>query len=229
VTSPLNQSFQSKAPDAKFLALVSSWASDQADIMLGFVWKAYDAMVKNMPFVDNRDLERSITQLLEPRIREAMSGDEPYYIQHGPYEHETMVAPPAQPPAYDLAFVLRAEERIMWPIEAKVLETPNQVAAYERDVREEFLKCRYAPFSKAAAMAAYLLSGSDDEAFQAIGKKLGCSLSLAKAFPDRAHRTSIHERTVPSNKRYPKAFVCHHLVMNFVGLDRASKSATSRA
>src|SRR6185312_4972776 len=129
----------SNAPDAKFLVALSHWASDQADVMLGFVWEAYDAMVANMPYVDNRDLERSITQLLEPRIRDAMSGDEPYYIQHGPFERETMAAPPAQPPAYDLAFVLRDEERIMWPIEAKVLETPNQVADYERDIRQEFL------------------------------------------------------------------------------------------
>jgi hypothetical protein len=197
-------------PDKKFLTLVAGWAADQADIMLGFVWEAYDKMLANMPFVDGRDLERSITQLLEPRIRDAMTGDEPYYIQHGSYEHETMLRPPAQPPAYDLAFVFRTEERIMWPIEAKVLETPNQVADYGRDVREEFLTCRYAPFSSAGAMLAYLLSGSADDAFQSIQTNLGCSLVPSQAFAERAHRTSNHQRSLPPNKKYPQLFSCHH-------------------
>ena len=86
-----------------------------------------------------------------------MSGDEPFYVQHGPFERETMRPPPAQPPEYDLAFVFRADERIMWPIEAKVLETPGGVADYVRDIREEYLKCRYGPFSASGAMLAYLL------------------------------------------------------------------------
>jgi hypothetical protein len=81
--------------------------------ILGFVWAAYDEMLAHPPANDTRDLERSITQLLEPRIRDSMTGFEPFYVQHGSYERETMMAPPAQPPAYDLAFVLRADERII--------------------------------------------------------------------------------------------------------------------
>src|SRR5947209_15329144 len=84
------------APDPAFAALVADWTRDQADVLLGFVWTAYDSMRANMPAVDSRDLERSISQLLEPRIRSAMTGDEPFYIQHGPFERETMAAPPAQ-------------------------------------------------------------------------------------------------------------------------------------
>jgi hypothetical protein len=221
MTPSTNLYLASNVPDAKFLATLSHWASDQVDVMLGFVWQAYDGMIANMPFVDNRDLERSITQLLAPRIQDAMSGDEPYYIQHGPFEHETMAAPPAQPPAYDLAFVLRAEERLMWPIEAKVLETPNQTAAYLRDLREEFLKCRYAPFSKAGAMLAYLLTGTAEDALAAIESKVGDPLKPTIKFTDRAHRLSDHERTVPPGKPYPKSFSCHHLVMAFIGLTRA--------
>lgn len=217
----------SNTPDPKFLATLSYWASDQAEVMLGFVWQAYDVMLANMPFVDDRDLERSITQLLEPRIRDAMSGDEPYYIQHGPFEHETMAAPPAQPPAYDLAFVLRAEERLMWPIEAKVLETPNQTAAYLKDLQTEFLTCRYAPFSKAGAMLAYLLTGIPEDALAVIESKLGKTLNPVAKFTDRAHRFSEHDRIVPAGKAYPKSFSCHHLVMTFIGLSRAK--ATKRA
>ena len=66
----------------------------------------------DMPAIDRRDLERSITQLLEPRIHAAMTGDEPFYVQHDSFEHETMARSPAQPPAYDLAFVWRTEERL---------------------------------------------------------------------------------------------------------------------
>lgn len=219
----------SNAPDAKFVATLSHWASDQADVMLGFVWQAYDVMIANMPYVDNRDLERSITQLLEPRIRDAMSGDEPYYIQHGPFEHETMAAPPAQPPAYDLAFVLRAEERLMWPIEAKVLETPNQTAAYLKDLQEEFLTCRYAPFSKAGAMLAYLLSGTPEDALATIEGKLGKTLSPLAKFASRAHRLSEHDRTVPAGKIYSRSFACHHLVMAFIGLSRAKAVKSAAA
>ena len=188
------------APDSDFIALVAQWMRGQADVLLGFVWLGYDRMSENMPVVDGRDLERSITQLLEPRIDDAMSGDEPFYIQHSPFEHETMAQPPAQPPAYDLAFVLRADERIMWPLEAKVLETPRRVSEYERDIREEFLKCRYAPFSGAAAMLGYLLTGSPVEALDAIADKLNCELKLVPVFQDRPHRVSRHDRTVPEGR-----------------------------
>lgn len=229
MTTHLHVQNASSAPDAKFLASLSHWASDQSDVMLGLVWQAYDAMSANLPYVDGRDLERSITQLLVPRIQDAMSGDEPYYILHGPFEHETMAAPPAQPPAYDLAFVLRAEERLMWPIEAKVLETPNQIAPYLRDIREEFLKCRYAPFSKAGAMLAYLLTGTAEDALAAIESKLGIKMSLPAKFTGRSHRLSDHERTVPAGKPYPKSFACHHLVMAFIGLAREKAPEGAKA
>ena len=57
---------------------------------LGYVWNAYDNTKTNPLQVDSRDLERSITQAFEPRIRKVMTGDEPFFVQHGPYERETM-------------------------------------------------------------------------------------------------------------------------------------------
>jgi hypothetical protein len=211
-----------KALDPAFLALVAAWTRDQADVLLGFVWAAYETMRANMPAVDSRDLERSISQLLEPRINDAMTGYEPFYIQHGTFEHETMAPPPAQPPAYDLAFVLRADERIMWPIEAKVLETPRRTAEYERDVREEFLKCRYAPFSGAGAMLGYLLTGCAADALKEIEAKLGCTLKQVPAFAARPHRVSDHQRTVPPSKNYPVNFLCYHLILEYPGLSRSA-------
>jgi hypothetical protein len=205
---------------ADFLKLASRWCRDQSAILLGFVWGAYDRINRDSPALDERDLERSITQLSEVRIRYEMSGDEPFYIQHGPYERETMRPPPAQPPQYDLAFVLRADERIMWPLEAKVLQTGKAISPYVADIRQQFLTCRYAPFSSQGAMIGYLLTGSPSEAFDNIAAQVPCALKQHPGFPSRPHRISRHSRTVPAGKSYPAGFCCHHLIWEFFGLKR---------
>ena len=207
--------------DAAFVALAGSWMENPARRFLRFIWQAYDDMRACRPHVDPRDLERSITQLLEPRVRDRMSGDEPFYIQHGPFERETMRPPPAQPPEYDLAFVFRADERIMWPIEAKVLETARGVAAYVRDIKNEFLTCRYAPFSSSAAMVGYLLSGSAEDVFASVAGRLRCTLDPVSEHPTRRNRLSQHRRNVPADKPYPVAFVCYHLIFEYPDLGRA--------
>lgn len=212
----------SSAPDPSFVALACSWMQSPAQRLLGLVWTAYDNMLASPPIINPNDLERSITQLLEHRIHKLMSGDEPFYMQHGPFERETMAPPPAQPPQYDLAFVLRADERVMWPLEAKVLETPGAVAEYLHDVNQEFMTCRYAPFSSSGAMLAYLLSGSASDALTKIGGKLGCAMYAVTEFTNRPHRVSNHQRAVPIGKSYPLDFSCHHLVLNFPGLKRHS-------
>lgn len=218
MTSP--QMAYRSVPDPAFLALAAVWTRDQEDVLLGFIWAAYDRMRADMPAIDARDLERSITERLEPRIRDVMTGDEPFYIQHGPYERETMAQPPAQPPQYDLAFVWSREERIMWPLEAKVLETPRTLADYVRDVRDQFLSCRYAPFSSGGAMLGYLLSEEAEDALLNIGTSLGCALKAVPAFPSRPHRVSEHHRVVPVGKNYPADFHCYHLVLDYRGLAR---------
>jgi hypothetical protein len=192
---------------------------------VALVWAAYADMRSAPPAIDNRDLERSITQLLEPRIRKAMSGDEPFYVQHGPYERETMQPSPAQPPQYDLAFVLRADERIMWPIEAKVMETPKKVALYVKDVRDEFLTCRYGPFSNSGAMLGYLLEGESADALSAIETALGCKLEPLIDYPGKPGSLSRHNRVVPAGKLYPARFECYHLILSWPGLKRARNDA----
>lgn len=190
--------------------------------MLGFIWRGYDQMQSDKPVVDGRDLERSITQLLALRIARVMSGDEPFDVQHGPFERETMQSPPAQPPQYDMAFILREEERIMWPMEAKVLETSGAVAEYIKDIHEQFLTCRYAPFSEEGAMLGYLLSGTAEDAFQKISQKTPCKLEDHPAFSSRLQKLSSHTRNVPSGKTYPSRFRCHHLMLGFPYLKRVS-------
>lgn len=208
--------------DPAFIALARSWMQNPVHQLLSFVWLAYESMRASPPNVDTKDLERSITQLLEPRVRDVMTGYEPFYIQHGPFERETMKAPPAQPPEYDLAFVLRADERIMWPMEAKVLETPKGVAHYVRDVQNEFLTCRYAPFASSGAMLAYLLTGKPDDVFAAIADKLGCTLGPVLEHSAKPNRLSLHQRRVPAGKPYPTEFGCYHLVLEYPDLKRAT-------
>jgi hypothetical protein len=203
-----------------FVLLAGDWCQDYSTILLGYVWQAYDALLTaNLPTtIDFEDLERSLTQLLEPRIHRVMTGYETFYVQHGPYERETKMPPPAQPPQYDIAFALYDNERVMWPLEAKTLRTDGTVADYVNDIKEQFLTCRYAPFSSEGAMVGYLLSGDTDKAFNGIAAKVPCQLIHHPQFTQRAHRLSHHRRKVPTGREYPVEFVCHHLIMSFLAL-----------
>ena len=93
---------------------------------------------------------------------------ESLYIQHGPYENATRLPAPAQPPQYDLAFVLYQDRKIMWPLEAKLLRSDATVAAYVHDIQNEFLTGRYAPYANRSAMLGYLLRGSPAKVFAKI-------------------------------------------------------------
>ena len=192
-------------------------------MLLDFVWRGYDLLMTQLPAgIDPKDVERSITQSLELRIRRTMTGYEPFDIQHEPYERETMKPPPAQPPQYDLAFVLRADEKIMWPLEAKVLDTDGVVGEYVKDVRNEFLTYRYAPFSREGAMVAFLLAGVPAKVFSNIATKLPCTLKAHPKFLARLHKTSEHQRLPKLGKNYPSDFRCHHLILEFPGIVRGN-------
>ena len=222
--------FWGRAPtpiDPGFVAAASLWLNASETVMLELVWEAYDVLTAARPYFDLTDLERSITERLEAAIQDQMSGDEPFIVQHGPHERETKLPPPAQPPQYDIAFVFRADPRIMWPLEAKVLEKPGRLSAYISDVTEQYLTCRYAPFSPSGVMLAYLLSGTPDDLFEGISKRLGSALEGSTGLPTRPARISDHVRTVPTNKPYPPSFRCHHLAMIFSGVTRASIAGAS--
>lgn len=112
----------------------------------------------------------------------------------------------------------------MWPLEAKKLETPRALADYVRDVRDQYLTCRYAPFSNGGAMLGYLLSGKAEDALLNIETNLGCALKEVPAFASRPHRVSDHHRVVPPDKYYSADFRCYHLVLDYHGLARARPS-----
>lgn len=215
--------------DAAFVAGASRWLRDSEDMMLQRVWEGFDELVRTRPAFDGRDLERSITERLESCIQDSMSGYEPFTVQHGPHERETMKPAPAQPPQYDIAFVFRADSRVMWPLEAKVLETPRTLAAYVNDVNEQFLTCRYAPFSPSGAMLGYLLSGEAADAFTGLSTRLACELEIPVRSAERPGRVSMHVRSVPAGRLYPKDFRCHHLIMAFTGVTRTTSTVDLRA
>lgn len=207
--------------DAAFIELANRWIESAEANFVDHIWAGFERLKRTTASFDGRDLERSITQLLEAAIDDVVPGEAPYYIQHGPYERETMLAPPAQPPAYDLAFVMRADPRVMWPAEAKVLSSTKALATYLADVREQYLTCRYAPFSASGAMLGYLLEGDAQEALQNIAQRLATSfMETAAIDPNRPHRSTVHAREVPKGKGYPTPFRCHHMVLSFHGLTR---------
>ncbi|UCE60405.1 MAG: hypothetical protein JSU63_01390 [Phycisphaerales bacterium] len=202
---------------AEFVTLAKAWQTDAITQLLGFVWRAYDLLCERvLSQIDcaqaDLDLERNITQLLEPLIREVMPGCVPYYVQHAPHEFETALEAPAQPPLPDIGFVMRANPRIMWPLEAKAIRTDKAVSAYVKEIQENFLTCRYAPFSKEGGMLAYLVAGDPSTAFENIAARLASKLEDHPRFPERNHKTSKHQRSVPAGKRYARGFQCHHMI-----------------
>lgn len=205
-----------------FTLLAREWCRDQSKILLEFVWDAYDQLLADLSVVDTTDLERSISERLAPRINRVMSGDEPFYIHHEPKERETRKSHVGQPPEYDLAFVLWKDETVMWPLEAKVLETPIEVSDYIAALMEKFMKFKYAPFCSEGAMLGYLLVGSTADAFTAIASAVPCELNHHPAFPSRPHKYSDHLRAVPLGKSYPPKFHCNHMLLEFYRLKRNS-------
>lgn len=201
----------------EFNTVFRDWKPEVSTVLLSIVWIAYDRFCTEvLTQVDcsqeDKDLERDITQLLEPKMHEVMSGFEPFFVQHGPYEHESSLGGSAQPPQYDIAFRLQCNPRIMWPLEAKLLRTSKRVAEYNNEIRSNFLTCRYSPFSSEAAMLGYLLGDDSDIAFKNIEEKGGWKLIPHPRFPDREHRTSNHVREVPEGRPYPTRFRLHHLI-----------------
>src|SRR6266480_4005202 len=57
-----------------FVALAKRWYPKVYLILLTFIWQGYDLLLKELPAgINQEDLERSITQSLELRIRRKMS------------------------------------------------------------------------------------------------------------------------------------------------------------
>jgi hypothetical protein len=196
------------------------WSLKQSKRFFELVWQALDLLAENFPDIDftraDNQIERDFTQFVERRIHDVMSTEEPFVAQHEVYEMETILPESNRPPQYDIAFIIREDEKLMFPIEAKVLKTDGQVSKYVKDINDAFLPCIYAPFSYEGAMLGFLLSGKAEKAFENIGNSLNIVLKQHPDFTNRPHKCSDHNRKVPMGKEnsYPSKFRCHHLIWN---------------
>lgn len=218
-----------------FVRLAASWNKDASDRLLSIVWDAYDMFMReaggNIEWgLVDEEIERQISQLLELCIHRVMNGFEPFQSQHGSYEYETRLEAPAQPPQYDIAFIWIANPRLMWPLEAKALRTDRSVSEYVKDFKNNFLTCRYAPFSSEGAMLGYLRKGKGSVVIREIGKRICCEIREHPAFTTRDHGVSDHIRSVPPNRSWAVNFRCHHLVMQLrpVPTDGAASRPSNR-
>ena len=203
----------------EFVDLARQWSPDGSLILLECVWKGFDALRSEVlsPIGgaqrSDRSLERSITSKLAPRINRALPAGCPFYLLHKPDETETLLSDSAQPPEPDMGFISWINERVMFPLEAKVLPTDGRIADYVTEVTDNFMTCRYGPFSEEGAILGYLLSGNPQIALNNIADRISCELQQHPRFAHRPHKISYHQRTVSPNSAYPVNFCCHHLIL----------------
>jgi hypothetical protein len=176
-------------PDVpEFTILANEWKIDAINRLLGFFWKGCDALISDIIKPagglqgDELSLERSLNSRLAPRVSQSIDSSCPFYFQHKPDEFQTLKTPSSQPPEPDFAFISRVNERIMLPIEAKVIKTDDRTSEYIDEIKENYLTCNYAPFSKVGAMVGYLLEGKPEKLFKKISKGL---------FPRRIQLSSV--------------------------------------
>jgi len=212
--------FQKRYPNTSdFVELAKAWNPDAISILIRLVWEGYDLLVSKFLSQINFDgneeqLERSVTQALVVKIHQVKTGDEPFSVLQEVYEIESYQM--LRPPQYDIAFILYENDRIIWPLEAKVLKTDGEVGDYIKEINENFITCRYAPFSSQGGMLGYLFSGDSNKAFTNIATKVPCTLNDHPDFLTRDHKTSDHQRVVPPGKSYPAEFRCHHLLLKII-------------
>jgi len=216
-----------------FSKISEEWPSDLVVQALELVWRGYDLLtIDILSRIDatkaNKQIEKNINSLLQLRISRVMTKDEPFDVQHEVSEFETSYSDQAQPPSYDIAFILRANERIILPLEAKVLRTEKAVSKYIKEIQSNFLTCRYAPFSSEAGMLGYLLKGIPETAFKNIAVAVPCVLSAHPDFSGRDHKVSDHDRSVPEGKTYPAKFRCHHLLLQLTKQSNVPKTKAKR-
>ncbi|NJK29478.1 MAG: hypothetical protein HC940_04640 [Acaryochloris sp. SU_5_25] len=108
-----------------------------------------------------------------------------------------------------------ANRTVKYALEAKVLQSDStgDVKAYAKEITENFLKFRYAPFSSEGGMLGYLLNGHPGTAFRNIAAAVPCVLSNHPDFSGRHHKISDHDRSILTGKKYPAKFRCHHLLL----------------
>lgn len=217
--------FDDLFPDSspEFAAICDAWPDAVIIEMLTLVWDAFDQLkalpnFRQLDFAqDYAQLKRSLTDLHAQEVTllyKRRTGYESFMPHHEPWEFETLSDRSARPPSADIGFVLRANRRLRWAVETKVLENPDDIARYLEDLGK-YLTGKSSPLSTQAALGAYLIQGQPDSVFLCLASALGTPLAVHPAFPFRPHRTSEHRRDKSKLPAVtPTEFVCHHLVFS---------------
>jgi hypothetical protein len=205
--------------DSESFALAERWATDVAERVLDWTWRGFDRFRRqHLSLVDLtrplEEIERDIASKHFIAINQVWATETGGCCSISPIHEWPELAsrpqPPGRSPACDFAFVSVQNQRIAWPIEAKVIETPRRLAQYKIDLRK-FMSGTAAPFVGEGGMIGYLRAGGSDEFFVALETLLHQKLGFVDFFSDRPHRTSHHRRA-----RAP-ALRLHHMVMELTG------------
>lgn len=205
------------ATDDQLTRLAAEWVPRASQVILHAILSGLQLVNEEVVQGVNigqsdENLERQLTQLLTPRIRRSLTGDESYDVEHQVSEEATRRPPPAQPPTPDIGFSFHDNPRVIWSVEGKVLRTDAAVAEYVADVRANFLTGRYSPYSSEGAMVGFLLMGIPAKAVAAIGVALPAKMNEVINEPHRSHAWSQHVREIPRGRSFARDFKCHHLV-----------------
>lgn len=221
VPTILDDLFPDTAPE--FTAIADAWPKHVIVEMLTLVWESFDNLkaspnFKSLDFTkDYAQLERSLTDLHQievTKLWKSRSGFESFVPHHEPWEFENLSDRSARPPSGDIGFVLIANRRMRWSVEAKVLNLPTDTARYLGDL-EKYLAGKSSPLATEGALGGYLLTGKAKDFLAVLQTKIKAPLRPAADFPSRPHRTSDHIRDkskLPSHT--PPGFLCHHMVFS---------------
>lgn len=193
-----------------------NWAAGITFQALDWTWRGFDALRENVlnevDFNQPLDqLERDLTSKHFIEINRMFAAETEglsSIIPHHEFpENESAPGGSGKPPASDICFIWYHNQRVSWPIEAKVLKTPGALADYLGDTAK-FEKGIAAPLVGEGAQVAYLLSGTTHEFFTNLSTRITSLLQTVPEFSTRPHYASNHARiSIPALK-------LHHLAMH---------------
>lgn len=193
------------------------WAGDATAQVIDWTWRGFDALKANMlSQVDFsqplEQVERDLTSKHFVEINRLWAqdtGGECSIFPHHEYpENQSRPGGCGKPPASDISFVWYENQRVTWPIEAKVVPTTGTLSEYVKDTAK-FTGGVAAPFVGEGAQIAYLLTGTTDEFFSNLNAGISITLQEVPEFSDRPHRVSFHARApAPSLRLHHMAMFC---------------------
>jgi hypothetical protein len=179
------------------------WAVGVSAQVLGWTWSAFDALCANvLNEVDMsqplEQLERDLTSKHFIEIQRIFGAETEGFSSILPHhefpENESRPGGSGKPPASDISFVWYENQRVSWPVEAKVVPTPGSLSEYLGDTKK-FVDGIAAPLVGEGAQIAYLLTGKADSFFDNLRTLLPSPLASLPEFSERAHLVSSHART----------------------------------